>query len=603
MRSSLVLLFVRWNSYRQLISLSSRSIVILLAMSFLATLSEALGLSIFYPIVEFVKNDGNISVLTSDSELWSAITSVYKYIGLNLTLATLIFVAFSLLISRQLFLYMKSIYQIKLSTFIVKKLRNSMFKSYMEADSNYQDLLPVGDFTEVVSRETSSSTSGILGVLGLITDFVTLIAFLSILMFISWHMTIIASIVLFITSFAPKVWIRKSVQAGRDVVSSRIKLSSFLIDRLKSPRLARLSGIEFAENNEFSLITKKLRDSMITKDVLKNKTDAIMEPVVISLSLLFLYFSIDMLSMPLGQVGLYMLVSIRLLPVVKGIMVRIQVVKSAMGSIEIVTKRIEGMFNSKEVDTGKIKMSFLNQSIKLDSVYFRYTKNKIDTLSDLTLEIPAKGMTAIVGPSGSGKSTLIDLFPRLRNPQKGSIFFDGILINNINLRSLRGLISYTPQNPQIFNTTIKQHIKYGKLDATMEEVKRAAELSGIAEFIETLPFKYDTTLGEGSIRLSGGQQQRLDLARALVRKSSILILDEPTSNLDANSEEEFREVINSILVKTSITIIIISHRLKGIMSADKIIVLNQGKIEAVGKHDELMNSSGWYKKAWNIQAR
>jgi ABC-type multidrug transport system fused ATPase/permease subunit len=572
-------------------------------MSFLATLSEALGLSIFYPIVEFVQNNGDINVLISDSELWLNITNVYGYFGLDVTLATLIFVAFSLLLSRQLFMYIRSIYQIKLSTFIIKKLRNSMFKSYMQADSDYQDLMPIGNFTEVISMETSSSTSGILGVLGLITDFITLIAFLAILMFISWEMTIIASMVLFVTSFAPKVWIRQSVRAGRNVVDARIKLSSFLIDRVKSPRLARLAGIEFAENKEFSLITEKLRNSIITRGVLKFKTDAIMEPVVISLSLLFLYFSIDVLTMPLGQIGLYMLVSIRLLPVVKGILVRIQVIKSSIGSIEIITKIVEGMFNSREVDTGKIEVSSLNKSVKFDSVYFRHVGNKKDTLVNLTLEIPAKRMTAIVGPSGGGKSTLIDLLPRLRNSDRGSIFFDDVLINNIKLSSLRGSITYTPQNPQIFNGTIKQHIKYGKSSATMSEVEHAAELAGIAEFIETLPFKYETILGEGSMRLSGGQLQRLDLARTLIRKTSILILDEPTSNLDANSEEKFQKTLQSILDKTNITIIIISHKLKGIMNADNIIVIKQGKVESIGSHDKLMSSSDWYKKAWNIQAR
>jgi ABC-type multidrug transport system fused ATPase/permease subunit len=603
MKSKFVLFFVKWNSYRKLISLSPKSILILLIMSFLATLSETLGLSIFYPIVEFVQNNGDINVLISDSELWLNITNVYWYFGLDVTLATLIFVAFSLLLSRQLFMYIRSIYQIKLSTFIIKKLRNSMFKSYMQADSDYQDLMPIGNFTEVISMETSSSTSGILGVLGLITDFITLIAFLAILMFISWEMTIIASMVLFVTSFAPKVWIRQSVRAGRNVVDARIKLSSFLIDRVKSPRLARLAGIEFAENKEFSLITEKLRNSIITRGVLKFKTDAIMEPVVISLSLLFLYFSIDVLTMPLGQIGLYILVSIRLLPVVKGILVRIQVIKSSIGSIEIITKIVEGMFNSREVDTGKIEVSSLNKSVKFDSVYFRHVGNKKDTLVNLTLEIPAKRMTAIVGPSGGGKSTLIDLLPRLRNSDRGSIFFDDVLINNIKLSSLRGLITYTPQNPQIFNGTIKQHIKYGKSSATMSEVEHAAELAGIAEFIETLPFKYETILGEGSMRLSGGQLQRLDLARTLIRKTSILILDEPTSNLDANSEEKFQKTLQSILDKTNITIIIISHKLKGIMNADNIIVIKQGKVESIGSHDKLMSSSDWYKKAWNIQAR
>ena len=603
MRSNLLATLKKWNFYRELISLRLRSIVILLIMSLFATFSEALGLGIFYPIVEFIKADGDINTLVLDSDIWLTIVDLYSYIGFTVTLASLLFLAFSLFLSRQLFLYVRAIYQIKLSSFLNRKLRNYMFDSYLLADSDYQDSLPIGDFAEVISRETNNSTSGILTLFSLIADLVTLAVFLLILVLISWYMTIIACVVLIITSFAPKIWIQKSVQAGRNLVNSHIKLSSFLIDRLKSPRLVRLSGVELAESNEFSSITEKLRENMIFKAVLKNKTDMVMEPVVIFLSLIFLYFAVETIGMSLGKVSLYMLVSIRLLPLVKSLMVKIQVIKSAVGSIEIVAKIIKDMSHSKEIDTGEISIASLNKSIKFDSVYFRYSGCKEYTLNNLVFEVPANKMTAIVGPSGSGKSTLIDLLPRLREVKKGSIFFDDIIIEDIRINSLRDLISYTYQSPQTFNVTIQQHIRYGKPDAAMDEIKHAASLSGIAEFIETLPLGYDTLLGEGAIRLSGGQLQRLDLARALIRKASILILDEPTSNLDANSEEEFHNTLETILDKTNATIIIVSHKLKAVMNSEKIIVLNKGKIEAIGSHNELLILSDWYNKAWKIQTK
>ena len=207
----------------------------------------------------------------------------------------------------------------------------------------------------------------------------------------------------------------------------------------------------------------------------------------------------------------------------------------------------------------------------------------------------------MVGPSGSGKSTLIDLLPRLRSPTKGFIHVDGVNINNFTLRSVRQLISYAPQFPQIFNGTVKSHILYGKINATNEEVLEAAHLAGAESFIDKLPNGFDTILGDDAVKLSGGQRQRLDLARALVRKAPILIFDEPTSNLDAESEEIFKQVLGEIRKETNTTIIIVSHRLASIIDADKIIVLNQGKVEMSGVHSKLLSQDGWYAKAWNAQ--
>ena len=212
-------------------------------------------------------------------------------------------------------------------------------------------------------------------------------------------------------------------------------------------------------------------------------------------------------------------------------------------------------------------------------------------------------MVALVGSSGSGKSTLIDLLPRLRQPDFGEIKIGEHSINEYKLSNLRQSISYVPQEPQIFDGTVKNHILYGKSDASNEEILEAAKLAGADAFIEQLPEKYDTPLGEDAIRLSGGQRQRLDLARALVRKAPLLILDEPTSNLDAESEGAFCQVIARIRKQTDTTIIMITHRLASIIDADKIIVLNNGEVESEGVHNELLDYSEWYNKAWKMQER
>ena len=190
--------------------------------------------------------------------------------------------------------------------------------------------------------------------------------------------------------------------------------------------------------------------------------------------------------------------------------------------------------------------------------------------------------------------------PGLRRPNNGLIKIDGENIQNYTLKSLRQLISYVPQTPQVFSGSVESHILLGKNNATNEEVMKAVQLSGSQDFINQLPEGLKTILGDGATNLSGGQRQKLDLARALVKKAPILILDEPISNLDIESEKIFNQTLNRIKKETNTTIIIVSHKLDGIMDADNIVVLNQGIVEAVGTHNVLLENKSWYSKAWNM---
>ena len=210
-------------------------------------------------------------------------------------------------------------------------------------------------------------------------------------------------------------------------------------------------------------------------------------------------------------------------------------------------------------------------------------------------------MTALVGPSGAGKSTLIDILPRLRTPQKGEVLFDGVPQSEFSTESLRKAIGFAPQSPQIFNVSPAEHIRYGCPDASMDDIIGAAKGAQADEFIQRLPNGYNTPLGEEAIRLSGGQRQRLDLARALVSQAPVLVLDEPTSNLDADAEGRFRDALEHIRKERQITIIIIGHRLSTIQNADQIVVMQEGRISQVGNHDELISQGGWYARAYDKQ--
>jgi len=216
-------------------------------------------------------------------------------------------------------------------------------------------------------------------------------------------------------------------------------------------------------------------------------------------------------------------------------------------------------------------------------------------LKKINLFINSGDLIAIVGHSGSGKSTLIDLLPILRQPTEGVIELDGLSLSKYNLKDLRSLISYSPQDPQIFIGTIAQHIGYGKEGASNEEIISAAKLAGIHDFIQSLPDQYQTHIRSSVNTFSGGQRQRLDLARALIKKSNVLILDEPTSSLDKKTEKEFYKTIYDLHNSTDMTIIIITHQVGSIADCDKILVLEDGSINGFGTHNELINSCKWYR--------
>lgn len=249
---------------------------------------------------------------------------------------------------------------------------------------------------------------------------------------------------------------------------------------------------------------------------------------------------------------------------------------------------------------GKRELSKPKGSISLHDLTFRYGNKNKDALKNISLEIAPKETIALVGKSGGGKSTLAKLLMRLYDPTSGSIFFDGINLKDLTFDSLRKIIGIVPQEPILFNKSIAYNICYPKDNCTEQEMKEAARKACLTEFIDQLPEGYDTLVGERGIKLSGGQKQRLAIARAFIHDPKIIIFDEATSQLDSENEKYIQEALEEL--RREKTTIIIAHRLSTIMHADRIVVMNEGEIEEIGTHDQLLSKdSGIYKKLWGLQ--
>lgn len=235
--------------------------------------------------------------------------------------------------------------------------------------------------------------------------------------------------------------------------------------------------------------------------------------------------------------------------------------------------------------------------IRFEHVSFAYQDKEV--LHDVTITLPKNSLTALVGPSGSGKSTMMKLCARFYDPQQGRIFFNDVPMDEINPESLMGRISMVFQDVYLFQDTIRNNIRFGKADATDEEIIAAAKKACCHDFIMRLPQGYDTMVGEGGCTLSGGEKQRLSIARAILKDAPIILLDEATASLDPENEVEVQKAIDTLIKGR--TVIAIAHRLKTIKNADRIIVLDNGRIKEEGTHDELLQSNGLYSRLWNIQ--
>jgi len=276
---------------------------------------------------------------------------------------------------------------------------------------------------------------------------------------------------------------------------------------------------------------------------------------------------------------------------------------STIAQVTVALERIEAILETDTIIPQKIdakKPGELKGNIVFENVYFSYNP-ETQIIKDFNLDICCGQRIGICGPTGCGKSTIVSLIARFYDPVSGRILIDGTDISDFTIEGLREQIGFVLQDTTLFYGSIRENIAYGKPDATEEEITEAAKLANATEFIEKLPYGLETLVGERGVTLSGGQRQRIGIARAVVRNSPILILDEPTSSLDSESEKIVMEALENLMIGR--TVIIIAHHLNTIRNVDKIIVLSNGEVAEEGTHDELMDKGGAYKELYNTQIR
>ncbi len=574
----------------------------LLALQLIGTVIELAGIFTLLPVFQYIQGDGDVAALVVAHDEWRMLTEGYALVGLSVSLATLLATSFTFLLLRQAVVYVRTIYQARVREGTVARVRALAFERFLHVSGAYQDRNTTGGIVNDLTTELGRSADYLFGRLYFAGLLVVIAAYGISLLFVSIGMTAVAIVLFGSALLILRSQMHKSEMVGRDVLSANAEAAVFLVERLKIGRLIRLSGMEVAETAEMQRLTERQRASLVHLYRLMALVTVVLEPIVIGASFVFIYLSVTLFGTGIEQIGIFLALILRLLPVVKELANTRQATRSTGPAFEVVVKRLESMAREREPENGGLEFAGLARSITFEQVSFAYEGNDASPALRAFSAVLEKGkLYALVGPSGAGKSTLTDMIPRLRWPDSGRILIDDTPLEDFDLASLRASIAYAPQTPQLFNVSIAEHIRYGKPNATMEDIHRAAEMAGVAGFVADLANGYETEIGEAGLRLSGGQRQRLDLARALVRQAPILILDEPTSNLDAESEVRLRDAMQRIRTKTETTMIVIAHRLATVAMADKILVLDRGLLVTEGPHDELMSADGWYASAFSAQ--
>ena len=439
------------------------------------------------------------------------------------------------------------------------------------------------------------------GILNLMKDSLTLVVLVGLMFYQNWKLAFFAILMMPIAAFVAKSLGKRIGKVTTESIRLNATLISYLTEMLKASRMIKIFQQEKFELKRADVeLTKNIKTKIKIGSIMIRATP-IMEFLTGCMIAGFIYFSGFMIIS--GEMGINNFFSF-----LTAMMLAYQPIRSlatlnmmfyqAAAGAERVFKVLDTKPNIKEIDTfPNIKINKGN--IEFKNVGYNYPTTEAQAVKNINISIKGGSTVALVGHSGAGKSTIISLLPRFYDPQEGEIIIDEQDIIKVKLSSLRKNISMVSQDITLFDDTVHTNIKYAKMDASEEEITKACEFAAASDFIKDLPKSYETIIGENGIRLSGGQKQRISIARAVLKNSSIILLDEATSSLDSESEEKVQNAIVN-LTKNKTTLVI-AHRLSTIIRADKIFVLNQGKITDFGTHNELLKNSMIYKNLYSKQ--
>ncbi len=518
-----------------------------------------------------------------------------------LLIPTLIVAAFAIKGSS---LYIAKVIMIRVAEEVRKDIQTDMFASLIKADTKLVDNKHSGKFVTNLTNDVTMITNLVsTAILNLFKDSLTLIGLLSVMFYQNWKLSIVAIIMIPLASIAAKTLGKRIGKVTTQQMTEAATLNSYLIEIFKNHRLMKIFQKEEYEKKRADKYIDNLKEKSRKITEIFVRASPIMEFLTGIMIASLIFISAKLIAnneLEVSNFFSFLAAMMLAYQPVRSLATLNIAIQQGLSGARRVLPIIDDVPEVKERENSK-ELNLIKGQINFENVKFEYQGEQKQILNSVNLQIEGEKMTALVGHSGAGKSTILNLIPRFYNINEGDIKIDSQSIYDSTIFSLRKNISLVSQDTTLFDDTIKNNIAYANPEASQNEIEEAANYSFASEFIEKLPNKYNTLIGENGVRLSGGEKQRLSIARAILKKSPIILLDEATSSLDAETESKIQKAIN-FLTKGRTTIVI-AHRLSTILNSDKIYVIDQGKVVDEGKHDKLLQSSEIYKNFYNKQIR
>ena len=501
-------------------------------------------------------------------------------------------------------LYFAKTILIRTAQEITKIIQMQVMRSLITADTEVIDKKHTGKFISHLTFDVSLISRLVSNViLNLTKDSFTLIGLLIVMFYQNWKLAFFAIIMIPLATIAARSLGKRIGKVTVEAADRTGELSTYLIEIFKNHKMIKIFQKENYEFGRTERFINNLKDKVIKIETVLVRASPIMETLTgLMIALLIFYSGKLIMSGELGLNNFFSFLAAMMLAYqpVRSLATLNMSLNQGLAAARRILPLIDNENKIKELENAK-ELKISKGEIRFEKVNFKYNKDEGEVLNDIDIFIEGGEMTSLVGHSGAGKSSLLNLIPRFYDRDDGDIKIDNQSIYETKIRSLRSNISLVAQDITLFDDTIRNNILYANPDASNEELNEAVKFSSSKEFIEKLPNQFETLIGENGIRLSGGEKQRISIARAMLKKSSIILLDEATSSLDSDTETKIQEAIK--LLTNNKTTLVIAHRLSTIKNSKKIYVIDDGKIVADGNHENLLKNSEIYKNFYEKQLR
>ncbi len=565
-------------------------------LGILASVAEGVGIGLFIPFLENLEQGTNQG---SDVWLVNALGALFASVSQDRRLLVICLCIFLSIVVKAVMGFANKYLFHWLDARIIHRLRSIMVDQLLRVDYRYLEKAQTGALVNTLGNETWRSSEALAELVNFVIKASALAVYGLLLVLISWRFTLLVLIVMGFISTISRWITGRAESLGQEATRASREATIREIEVVEGMKAIRTNSREEHEWQRFVAASSWAADAVRRVAITREWVTPVYEVLAAGFLVLILYTRLGS-GEPLAALFVFLFALYRLQPLVKALDESRVHIASLGGAVDAVTQLINDTRTAAE-HPGIRPYAGLKKEIRFQHVGFNYNRDELPALEDISVRLPAGKTIALVGHSGAGKSTLVNLIARLYDVESGELTVDGVPLRELRLASWRERMAVVSQETYLFNASVRDNIAYGRLDASLAEIAEAARDAEADDFIRELPQGYDTILGERGVRLSGGQQQRIALARAIIRKPDLLILDEATNALDGISEQAIQKALNRFRIGR--TVLVIAHRLMTVMHADLIVVLKKGRIAEQGTFQELEDAHGVFADLYRAELR